>query len=266
MDLMRSRSAGTDSAVKVLEQGSPRWSLTALAGVALALAMTAFPVAADRASGGPKMHDGMNSQEEKRAMRSLDSDQSLKRRSKGLKRRSSAAAQAVPLDPQLLLMERRRDKGSVLRLADAWYYDYEHNETIRKTIDLSSGDVLSSEVVIGTQLPLVEAEITQAFDVLLASAPDRRALGQAYRAVTGKRFKDRSQVSYKAFIFHPDTVVDGLMPAARRCGVHRCAQMLIYTHDNIALDTAPVVDISTSRVLQNLELRAREIVRRGEAL
>ncbi len=261
METMRSGSAGNNSAVRFFGGGS-----LALAGVALALAMAASPVAADRTSGGPKMHDGMNSQEEKRAMRSLDNDQSLKRRAKAHKRRLSANAQVVPLDPQLLLMERRRDKGAALRLADAWYYDYELNETIKKTIDLASGDVLSSEVVIGTQLPLVEAEITRAFDVLLASAPDRRALEQAYRAVTGKRFEDRSQVSYKAFIFHPDTVVDGLVPAARRCGVHRCAQMLIYTHDNIALNTAPVVDISTSRVLQNLELRAREIVRRGEAL
>ena len=268
METMQNGSASKNFADEFFGRVKTLRSRSAFAGVALALAMTALPVAADSASGVRKMHDGMDSQEEKRAMRSLNSDQSLKRRTKAHKQRLglSASSQAAPLDPQLLLMERRRDKGAALRLADAWYYDYDHNETIRKTIDLASGEVISSEVVIGTQLPLVEAEITQAFDVLLASAPDRRALEQAYRDVTGKPFKDRSQVSYKAFIFHPDTVVDGLMPAARRCGVHRCAQMLIYTHDNVALDTAPVVDISTSRVLQNLELRAREIVRRGEAL
>jgi len=200
-------------------------------------------------------------------MRSLKSERSRTQSVRAGKKmqRLSQSSVAVPLEPQLLLMERRTDKGATERLADAWYYSYEFNETSHTVINLATGEVVSSEVVIGTQLPLVEEEITRAFDVLLASAPDRRALEQAYKDVTGKRFKDRSQVSYKAFIFHPDTVVDGLMADARRCGVHRCAQMLIYTHDNIALDTAPVVDISTSRVLQNLELRAREIVRRGEA-
>jgi len=224
-----------------VERGSERKFIrlgSVVAGVLLVLAFATLPADADRLSGTPKIHDSMNSQEKQRAMRTLDAELSGVRNA------------------------RRRDKGASVRLADAWYYSYEHNETTHNVIDLASGNVISSEVVIGTQLPLVDTEITRAFDVLLASAPDRVALEQAYKDVTGKPFKDRSQVSFKAFIFHPDTVVDGLTPAARRCGVHRCAQMLIYTHDNIALDTAPVVDISTSRVLQNLELRAREIVRR----
>ena len=175
------------------------------------------------------------------------------------------AQQATPTEPQLLLMERRRVKGASQRLADAWYYSYTYNETTHKIIDLATGQVMSSEVVIGTQLPLIDAEVSRAFDILLASDADRLALEIAYREVTGAQFTDRSQVSYKAFVFHPETVVDGLSPDARRCGVNRCAQMLIYTHDNIALDTSPVVDLSTQRVLQNLELRAQEIVRREEA-
>lgn len=248
-----------------VERGSERKFIrlgSVVAGVLLVLALATLPADADRVSGTPKIHDSMNSQEKQRAMRTLDAELSGVRSAASKQQRFSASSVAAPLAPQLLLMERRRDKGASVRLADAWYYSYEHNETTHNVIDLASGNVISSEVVIGTQLPLVDTEITRAFDVLLASTPDRLALEQAYKDVTGKPFKDRSQVSFKAFIFHPDTVVDGLTPAARRCGVHRCAQMLIYTHDNIALDTAPVVDISTSRVLQNLELRAREIARR----
>jgi hypothetical protein len=230
------RSTGTRSTPKSLAL-----SLSLIVG------LISLPASADAPL---KIHDGLNSLEEQRAMHTLEAE---------------IAQQATPTEPQLLLMERRRVKGASQRLADAWYYSYTYNETTHKIIDLATGQVMSSEVVIGTQLPLIDAEVSRAFDILLASDADRLALEIAYREVTGAQFTDRSQVSYKAFVFHPETVVDGLSPDARRCGVNRCAQMLIYTHDNIALDTSPVVDLSTQRVLQNLELRAQEIVRREEA-
>ncbi len=253
-----------------------RWHARLLITVLALVPFTAqFCLAVERFEGRPKLHDGLNSSEEQRAMQALRAEiveSRLESRSESqvtASRIASSVGQSshpdVPDEPQLLLMERRHDKASSQRLADAWYYGYLYNETIHKTVDLASGQVLSSEVIIGTQLPLIDSEIARAFDVLLASAPDRRALEAAYFAVTGREFLDRSQVSYKAFVFHPDTVVDGLTADARRCGINRCAQMLIYTHDNIALNTSPVVDLSSARVLQNLELRAQAIVRREEA-
>ena len=227
------------------------------------------------AGAAPKIHDGLNSAEEQRLMQTLQAEIAQQAQVNAASgnvavtqaRLGSTASSAleVPSEPQLLLMERRRIKGSQQRLADAWYYSYIYNETTHKIIDLATGQVLSSEVVIGTQLPLTDTEVSRAFDVLLASDTDRLALEAAYREVTGEQFTDRSQVSFKAFVFHPETVVDGLSADARRCGVNRCAQMLIYTHDNIALDTSPIVDLSSLRVLQNLELRAQAIVRREEA-
>lgn len=232
------------------------------------LLWAAWPVSAmaeNHSSQRPQALDGMHTFEKDRAMRSLagSSPRALAQTTSV----QSDTSTAAPAEPQLLLLERRRIKGASQRTADAWYYSYPNNQTIHKIVDLESGEVLSSEIVIGTQLPLIDAEISRAFSVLLASSSDRRTLKQAYRTVTGKDFEQRSQVSYKAFVFHPDTVVDGLNPSARRCGVNRCAQMLLYTHDNIALDMSPVVDLSTGKVLQNLELRARAIViREGAAL
>jgi len=260
--------------------GTPAFSLKWLvAGLMSAAVMSALPGVAQtkdpsqgkrQANGEVRMLDGMHAAEKARALQSLERSRRAGNRGAGLRgqqdsagERSSAAA--APAEPQLLLMERRRVKGASERLADAWYYDYSSNETIHKIIDLGSGVVRSSEVVVDLQLPLIEDEIARAFDVLLTSPSDRNALSRAFRAVTGEAFEDRAQVNYKAFVFHPDTVVDGLTRGARRCGIHRCAQMLIYTHDNIALDMSPVVDLSTGRVLQNLELRAQEIVRREEA-
>ena len=202
----------------------------------------------------------MHGAEKARAMQAL----SARAASVPRTRRVAGAATGIPTQPVLLLMERRRIKGSTERLADAWYYSYPRNETTHKIIDLSTGAIRSSQIVIDMQLPLIESEIGRAFDIVLASAGDRSALENAYRQVTGSEFTDRSQVSYKAFVFHPDTVQDGLQSDARRCGNHRCAQMLLYTHDNVALDMSPVVDLSTGRVLQNLELRAQAIVRREE--
>jgi len=227
----------------------------------LVLSLLGLSVGASAQTPSPQPLDGLHGTEKARALRSLGRSHGV---DKAVVRaqQSSAAAAAVPTEPVLLLLELRREKGSVERLADAWYYSYPRNETIHKIVDLASGEVRSEEVVIDLQLPLVDAEISRAFDIVLTSAAHNKALQTAYLQVTGARFLDRSQVSYKAFVFHPDTVQEGLEPTARRCGLHRCAQMLLYTHDNIALDMSPVVDLSTSRVLQNLELRARAIVRR----
>lgn len=215
----------------------------------------------------PQVHDGMSSIEISRALQALSitDENPTAAVVQPRTRRLRSSTTTVPTEPVLLLMERRRVKGSSERLADAWYYSYQTNETTHKIVDLTTGSIRSSGVVIDMQLPLVEAEISRAFDIVFSSTDDRSVLAQAYRQVTGTDFSERSQISYKAFVFHPDTVVDGLATDARRCGLNRCAQLLLYTHDNIALDMSPVVDLSTGRVLQNLELRAQEIVRREEA-
>lgn len=215
----------------------------------------------------PQTFDGMHTVERTRALRALSAGNSAigAPQSSAPRTRRLTTTPSIPTEPVLLLLERRRVKGASERLADAWYYSYDSNETTHKIIDLTAGSVRSTETVIDLQLPLIDAEISRAFDIVLGSSTDRRALELAYRQVTGTEFADRSQVSFKAFVFHPDTVADGLEAAARRCGVHRCAQMLLYTHDNVALDMSPIVDLSTGRVLQNLELRAQAIVRREEA-
>ena len=250
---------------RLFSHHASRWTPALILAAGLLALSTMVTARADTFGAHPKMLDGMNSVERTRAMRSLQSEAAGRSSRPAGTVTAYSTASAADAQPQLILMERRREKGSSARHADAWYYSYAHNETIHKVVDLTSGEVISSEVVIGTQLPLVDVEITRAFDILLASSADHRTLGRAYKAVTGEDFEDRSQVSYKAFVFHPDTVVDGLTADARRCGVHRCAQLLIYTHDNIALDMSPVVDLSKSRVLQNLELRARAIVHREGA-
>lgn len=232
----------------------------------VATTLACITVLAGAEEPAPMALDGMHRSEAARAMQAL-SQQAPGESSAAVAQASRvlSTASSVPGEPVLLLLERRRIKGSTERLADAWYYSYPRNETTHKVIDLTAGVVRSAEIVIDMQLPLIDAEINRAFDIVLASTGDRRSLENAFREVTGNEFTDRSQVSYKAFVFHPDTVADGLEPDARRCGLHRCAQMLLYTHDNVALDMSPVVDLSTSRVLQNLELRAQAIVRREGA-
>lgn len=249
----------------MMEKGSALWvrDTIKMAFVVLGFMSASFSAYAQQSA--PQRFDGMHGVEKTRAMRAL-SDQSLADVGSEPQVRSLNNTGDVPSEPVLLLLERRRAKGSGARLADAWYYSYPRNETIHKIVDLTTGVVRSVELVIDMQLPLVDAEIDRAFDVVLSNSTYRQALEVAYLQVTGQRFSDRSQVSYKAFVFHPDTVQDGLDPAARRCGLHRCAQMLLYTHDNVALDMSPVVDLSTGKALQNLELRAQSIVRRVEVV
>ncbi len=229
--------------------------LTAVASLAAVQAADSVP---------PQPLDPLTAAERQRLGQTMQRERQriIERRPQVQSRITAETLVRAPAAPQLLLLERRHDKSITGRRADAYYYDYANDETTHLVISLTTGAILSVDLMTGTQLPLIEAEVTRAFDVLLANPRERRSLAQAFSEITGEAFVDRSQLKFKAFVFHPDTVADGLVAAARNCGVHRCAQLLIYTHDNVALDLSPIIDLSRARVLQNLELRARSLALR----
>jgi len=60
------------------------------------------------------------------------------------------------------------------------------------------------------------------------------------------------QLQHKAFTFFSDSMPDVVNNATISCGAQRCAQLLLYTHDNIVFEVSPIVNLSAGLVTQRL--------------
>ena len=136
---------------------------------------------------------------------------------------------------ELLLVERRpTDKNQPeLRQADVYYYDYGTDETIHSIIDLPSQAVISTEREQYIQLPLTESEIARARELLFNDDEQMNLLQAEYQRITGQYLTSPEQLNIKAFTFSADALPGPgqLNAASEQCGLHRCAQVLLYTHD-----------------------------------
>lgn len=166
----------------------------------------------------------------------------------------SGAASPGGIDPVLLLIERRLpDKKGLApqRLADVYWYDYSDNALLHSIVDVQTGRVRSKETLYETQLPLVETEVQRAAAIVMSHPETRERLNRAFEAITGRELNDIDDINFKAFVFHTDTLPAELVRESAMCGLHRCAQMVTYTHDNITLDVSPIIDLSAGRVTQS---------------
>lgn len=170
--------------------------------------------------------------------------------------RTRAATQGAgpPERTEVLLVERLHEKGgNPPRRADVYIYDYATDTLRRTVVDVASGAVHSEEVVQGVQLPLTQPELERALGIAYADAATRAVVEERYREVAGEVLQGIEQLGVKAFVFHADSKPDGLNDASRRCGIHRCAQLLFYTTDQVVIETQPIVDLSVGTVTQRLD-------------
>ena len=168
-------------------------------------------------------------------------------------RRSSAINTGLPT-PETLLVERRpADKNNPgIRLADIYRYDYERDETIHTIFDVNQQKVISSESHQFMQLPLTANEIDRATDIIFDDAEQLGLLKNEYRRITGNYLVNPDQLHIKAFSFSSDTMAEQLNQASLQCGLNRCAQLLLYTHDSIVFEVSPIVNLSVGLVTQNI--------------
>ncbi|TXH70182.1 MAG: hypothetical protein E6Q83_06555 [Thiothrix sp.] len=166
----------------------------------------------------------------------------------------SATQLAVAHELELLLVERRPvDKEQPgKRLADVYSYDYRSDETIHSIVDLSTQERLQTERVQNLQLPLTENELARASQLIFNDAEQLRQLQTEYRRITGQTLLNPEQLELKAFVFTTDTLPEGLNPASQHCGLQRCAQVLLYTHDSVVFEISPIVNLSAGLVTQNI--------------
>ncbi len=169
-------------------------------------------------------------------------------------RPSEPGTNRAVLHQELLLVERRQqEKGqSKNRLADVYTYDYAANELIHVIVDVGRGTVVHSEFLTGVQLPLTPKEVEHAMQIVYEDSEQRDLINSEFTRVTGRPLNAISDLRYKAFVFHADTMTEGVSEATQNCGVHRCAQLLLYSADNIVIDVSPVVDLSEGVVTQSV--------------
>ena len=88
--------------------------------------------------------------------------------------------------------------------------------------------------------------------MIFADAEERRLLNTEYKRITGKELTSVSQLNVKAFVFDAESLPERLNPASKQCGLHRCAQVLLYTHASVVFEVSPIVNLSKGIVTQNI--------------
>lgn len=170
----------------------------------------------------------------------------------------TSAAAATVAESEVLRVERRRrskaERAAGLgRAADVYVYDYREDVTLHSVVRMPSGEVESQSVLEGVQLPLSRVEIDRATDIALSDPGVRDRIQRLFRERTGETLEDVSQLHSKAMVFSAETMPDSVNDLSRACGVHRCAQLLLFTRDHVTVEVIPIVDLSSGRLVQVLD-------------
>lgn len=155
---------------------------------------------------------------------------------------------------EVLLIERHEQKGAPKgqRRADVFIYDYATNELIQSLVDLNTSKVISSTRKQGIQLPLTEVELKRAKQIVFDDEDERQILEHEYNRITSRVLSDTSELNIKAFTFTADSLPNRVNEASKQCGVHRCAQLMLYTDENIVFEISPIVNLSEGVVTQRI--------------
>ncbi len=170
--------------------------------------------------------------------------------------KSVAARSAKPAlkAKELLLVERHQQKNAPKgqRLADVFTYDYGTDELIESLVDLNTNAVISTTRKQYVQLPLTENEVNRAKQIIFDDENERRILENEYQRITGRLFTTTDELNIKAFTFTKDSLPNRVNEASKLCGLQRCAQMMLYTGENIVFEVSPIVNLSKGVVTQRI--------------
>jgi len=104
----------------------------------------------------------------------------------------------------------------------------------------------------GVQLPLTNSELKRAKDIVFEDEDERAILEDEYRRITSLEMTDTSDLNIKAFTFLADSLPNRVNEASKSCGIHRCAQLMLYTQDNVVFEISPIVNLSAGVVTQRI--------------
>jgi hypothetical protein len=169
-------------------------------------------------------------------------------------RRKTGRSAEAPLRIEVLAVERRRlakddTPETYRRRADVTLYDYDSDQRSVATVNLETGEVESVFVVSGGQPPLTKAEIARAYEMVFADAESAARLRANFARVASRPLRDPGELEVIGFVYLAESMPDRNNADTALCGKHRCAQLLIRTADDVALEL-PIVDLSRERVLE----------------
>ena len=155
---------------------------------------------------------------------------------------------------EVLLIERNEEKGAPKdqRRADVFIYDYSSNELIESLVDLNTSEVIRSVRKQGVQLPLTANELKRAKQIVFEDEDERAILEDEFRRISSRDLTDTAELNIKAFTFLADSLPNRVNEASKQCGIHRCAQLMLYTHENIVFEISPIVNLSVGVVTQRI--------------
>ena len=170
-----------------------------------------------------------------------------------IRRRTRRPADA-PLRIEVLSVERQRlakdaKPETYRRRAEVSLYDYDSDRRSVATVDLETGQVESVFVVSESQPPLTSAEVTRAYELVLADPGSSATLHANFARVESRPLRDPGELEVIGFVYHADSMPDRNSGETAVCGRHRCAQLLVRTKGDVALEL-PIVDLSRERVLE----------------
>ena len=155
-------------------------------------------------------------------------------------------------DDVVLLIERHEEakavEDSAPRRADVYVYSYDDDVLTWQLVNVETGAVDDSATVPDTQLPLVDEERDRVVEIAMENPQFEQRLATAFRQATGRDLGDvATDVIVDPIIFRADANAE-TTGAARQCGRHRCAQLMLRSNDDLLIDLLPVIDLSTGRV------------------
>ena len=177
-----------------------------------------------------------------------------------LARRSTRTAAAQSADSasnvEFLRVQPHRFNKSEMdsnkRWADTTAYDYRTDELVTTVIDLDNNQVVSTKRTKNMQPPMASSEIKRAIEIVFDDDEERNILNAEFARITGETLTSIDQLQYKAFTFFADSMPNVVNSASKSCGAQRCAQLLLYTDDNIVFEVSPIVNLSAGLVTQRM--------------
>lgn len=170
-------------------------------------------------------------------------------------RSASADGREFTLKTQeVLLIERHQDKNapSDQRRADVFIYDYSTNELIESLVDLKTSEVLKTSRKQNMQLPLNDNELKHVKHIVFDDEDERAIIEDEFRRITSRDLTSIDELNIKAFTFRADSLPNRVNEASKSCGIHRCAQLMLYTQENIVFEISPIVNLSEGVVTQRI--------------
>jgi len=154
------------------------------------------------------------------------------------------------LDVEVLLIETRETKKQTKQstLAEIFVFDYNANEASMQLLDITSGKVMSSQVINGQKLPLNANESQYALKLLSKNTEFIARLNNEMQRQFGISLQSLNDVDMKISVWSPNPH----QLNKSQCEFTRCALVSIFTKNHFNFSVEPVIDLVNNAIYLDL--------------